>query len=144
MLDTNGWLLLGEFPCDWAACVTQAGLIKDIAIRVIKEKRELKSKCILNHKSLAHVFLTQLETTRERLLRDGLWSSSRLRGESWQITFILGFQRLVIKAVSVEGLLNNASFITVMKVISQTRLPVCAALSCFIWTVSLLFHLIAH
>lgn len=41
----------------------------------------------------------------------------RLREEFWQITFILRFQRLVIKAVSVEGLLNNACFITVMKVI---------------------------
>lgn len=70
-------VVIGRVPLWLAACVTQAGVIKDTVIRDIKEKRELKSKCILNHKSLAHAFLTQLETTRERLLRDGLWSSSR-------------------------------------------------------------------
>lgn len=72
MRNTNGRRLLGEFPCDWASCVRQAGLIKNIVIRVVKEKRELKLKCILNHKSHAHAFLTQLERTRERLLRAGL------------------------------------------------------------------------
>lgn len=60
-----------KFPYE-LPCVTQAGLIKDILIRAIKEKRELKSKCILNNKSLAHAFLAQLETTRERLFHDGV------------------------------------------------------------------------
>lgn len=74
-----------------------------------------------------------------------MMASEVLPGASWQIAFILRFQRLVIKAVSVEGPLNNACFITVMKVVEQTRLPVCAALS---WPAEpphgSSFHLRAH
>lgn len=52
--------------------VTQDGLVKNIVIRIIEEKRELKSRRVLSNKSLAHAFLIQLETKRDGLLRNVL------------------------------------------------------------------------
>lgn len=52
--------------------VTQDGLVKKIVIRIIEEKRELKSRRVLSNKSLAHAFLIQLETKRDGLLRNVL------------------------------------------------------------------------
>lgn len=65
--DSSYWIF--SLTC---GSVTQAGLVKDIIIRAIKDKRELKSKSILHDKSLAHAFVPQLEMARDRLLRCGL------------------------------------------------------------------------
>lgn len=117
-----------------------AGLVKEAVIRLtmsLKKKNRTEIKMLFGQSIICTCFSHTAENYKAS--SPPRWPLKLFQGPrrvSPQMTFILGFQRLLIKAIRVEGLLNNVCFITVMKVIYQTRLPVCTTLSCFIWTVS--------